>query len=118
MSSFTITSDTIDAHLRSAWKAMTDDASLTAKITFTGRIDSLKALGLLSADFAELWEARINMCPGHDATRVWCAYCGDICRQCGEPSRGRMCPAGAHHEDCCDFSLDECHAKLEGLTDE
>ena len=103
MATLSVTNEAIDDYLREAYKDLRDDGSPKSMARVYGAIHALRELRLLSTDQAELWELRLDRCPGHDGEggRVWCAYCGDMCRSCGEPLKGPRCPSGEHCLDCC-----------------
>jgi len=49
------------------------------------QLDTAKAIvagfhraGLLTNEEARLRTLALEICPGHEACRVWCAYCGDL----------------------------------------
>ena len=77
----TLACDEIDRVLHGRWIEMRDSANLTAQAKSEGYVEALARIGLLTADQAELWMNRWQRCPGHDCSRVWCAYCGDIPRE-------------------------------------
>lgn len=105
MSVYSLTSETIDSYCRKLWEDL-KDCGTAGMARAQGAVDALRVLGLLTEDQAELWRLRFDRCPGHengDLGRVWCAYCGDICRRCGLAYGGavRQCPDTDHCTGCC-----------------
>lgn len=70
----------IGAVLREIWEELRDDASPVRMAFARGAISALHQVGLLTEEQEELWQRRIETCPGHDCSRAWCAYCGDVVR--------------------------------------
>jgi hypothetical protein len=70
----------IDSMLHAEWQALVGDASKPAMAYVAGIIKGLYEAGALAPDERELWERRIEGCPGHEGEGglVWCAYCGVI----------------------------------------
>ena len=67
--------------LQEAWDELRNSL-LSESIAYAeGQIWAAWKLGHLTKDGHELWLRRILTCPGHDATRCWCAYCGDVIRE-------------------------------------
>lgn len=114
-STYSLTAERVDAHLRDVWRGLRDDAGPRAMAGALGAISTLRALGLLSADQAELWETRLDRCPGHEGEggRVWCAYCGELCRVCGLAYGGAVarCRDAGHCTGCCRLDPEGCDAK-------
>lgn len=83
---------TLAAHyLRGRWLSMRDDGVAVHRAHTLGSICVLEFCGVITPPIAELWQRRIETCPGHDdeGGRQWCAYCGDM------PERGEhgWCPS-------------------------
>lgn len=57
-----------------------------------GVMEALRMCGHLNDEDVEAYRERLRHCPGHTAMS-FCAYCGDVCRVCGEAD-----PCG--QEDC------------------
>lgn len=80
MSRSGLVSRSADELLAERWSAMKDGAGPEQMARTLGMIEMALLLGALSADQAELWERRVQTCPGHndDGARDWCAYCGKL----------------------------------------
>lgn len=71
----------VDAVMKALHESLRDNGSTMAMDRAAGWIDALEAVGLLTRMEAVGWRATIEICPGHEACRVWCAYCGDLPRE-------------------------------------
>lgn len=71
-------------YLRGRWLSMRDDGAAVQRAHALGSIRALEFCGVITPPIAELWQRRLDTCPGHDdeGGRRWCAYCGDM------PKRG------------------------------
>lgn len=68
----------VDDVMRKLHESLRDNGSTMVMDRAAGWIDALEAVGLLTRMEAVGWRAAIEICPGHEACRVWCAYCGDL----------------------------------------
>lgn len=73
--------DAVKAHLQELWEGLTTGADEEAMAYVRGAIHAFAAVGLLSKEHRELWERRIETCPGHGGGQGWCAYCGKLERE-------------------------------------
>jgi hypothetical protein len=51
---------------------------LRERSTVESIIHAFHQAGLLTNEQARLRSLSLNGCPGHNGSRVWCAYCGDL----------------------------------------
>ena len=62
-----------DAH-----RALMDFGTEHQKAIARGVVNAFECAGLLSRSEAHVRRLAMAVCPGHNDSRVWCAYCGDI----------------------------------------
>jgi hypothetical protein len=71
---------TADEILRDCWLELRNDASPVRVACVLGHVIACRKLGFITDNEAELWQYRVQTCPGHDDEegRQWCAYCGTL----------------------------------------
>jgi len=72
-------------YLKAQRMALRDDASDLAMERMKGAIEALRSTGAITDMEAVGWLAVIERCPGHECSRVWCAYCGTIDPEHNDP---------------------------------
>ncbi len=83
-----VTDETTRDTLMELWRNLRNDISDRQKVFVCGAISFAFSVGLLNLEQRELWQRRIETCPGHDdeGGRYWCAYCGGLDK--GEDGQG------------------------------
>lgn len=69
---------TANEYPKTARMNLRNDASDQAMDRMRGAIEAFRATSAINDAEAEGWLAMIERCPGHECSRVWCAYCGTI----------------------------------------
>jgi hypothetical protein len=64
---------------------MTGNASDLAQAYARGLLDAFRLLDRISQVESEGWQLRFLRCPGHEGSNSWCAYCGDLDPETGDP---------------------------------
>lgn len=69
-----------EAFLTDLWRGLRDDVRPNKKNYVLGALDAMHEFGVIDDTFLELWQRRLETCPGHDdeGGRAWCAYCGPM----------------------------------------
>jgi len=74
------TASSPDDFLTVLWRELRDDVRPHRKNYVLGALDAMNEFGVIDDTRLELWQRRIETCPGHDdeGGRAWCAYCGPM----------------------------------------
>jgi hypothetical protein len=70
----------IEGRLFELWDSRIDGITPTVKAYEQGYLDALSHTDQITDEHRELWERRLETCPGHDGHGGlnWCAYCGNL----------------------------------------
>lgn len=64
--------------LQERWEGMRDSANEGQQNISLGYLLAFFHMGHVTEVEAEGWQERFKRCPGHEPSRKWCAYCGDV----------------------------------------